>query len=90
MDHLGAAFDAARGRLVVLNGGPAGGGPRLFEWDGAAWSAASASPADVSGGHRLVYDSARGRVLLWTAEQGSETLSRLLAWDGAAWTRADG
>ncbi len=89
MDHVGAAFDAARGRLVIVNGGP-GSGPRTWEWDGTAWRGLVSSLGELNGGHRLAYDASRGQVLLWTGVPGSETASRLLAWDGVDWTRVDG
>ena len=88
MDHLGSAYDERRERVVVLNGGQTSG-PRVWEWDGSAWHAPSSSLTEIRGGQRLVWDPVRERVLLWTGEAQSTTLSRLLAWDGAEWTRVD-
>ena len=85
MDHLGAAFDHARGVLVVFHSGPASGA-RLWEWDGAAWRGIEEGTAEVTGGHRLAYDAQRARVLLWTALPDSPQQSRLLSWDGSAWS----
>jgi hypothetical protein len=87
MDHVSAAFDAARGRTLVLNSGP-WGGPRTWEWDGAAWEAFDA-PADIVGGHRIAYDSRRDRVLLWTGDPTHATQSRVLVWNGTSWVQID-
>ncbi len=61
MDH-GAAWDEARGRLVV-HGGYDGRdeSPETWEWDGSTWL--PQPPALPVAGHTLVYDPRLGRVL---------------------------
>ena len=91
-DHVSMAYDAARQR-VVLYGGVAsdGASPRqlleTWEWDGAAWSQRATTGPTPHGNHRLVYDSRRNRVLLWTAAGSTGDRTEMWAWNGTTWTR---
>jgi hypothetical protein len=91
-DHVTMVFDEARNRLV-LHGGGGGGGrtPRTpyadtWEFDGDRWRRAAATGPELTGNHRLVYDHARRRVVLWTGVAGDADRTELWEWDGAAWT----
>lgn len=75
------AYDHPRGRMVIcgmeLPWLPAQG---TWEWDGVAWTKASAvSPAATTGG-RSAYDSVRQRVLLYNG-------ASLWEWDGTTWAQ---
>jgi hypothetical protein len=73
------AYDVARSRLVMYGGFR--GGPQFFydtwEWNGSTWSQyANGWPAGP--GALTAYDSARGRVVLWSGGTWE--------WDGSSWT----
>lgn len=89
---VGAAFDAARGRLVVF-GGYAGGGyvGDTWEWDGAAWSKSVQPGLSARNAQALVYDEKRGRVLLFGGDarptgELSDTWERI----GDKWRQLNG
>lgn len=81
------AYDTARRRLVVSSG------TETWEFDGTAWAkiAAVAVPTPARGGFSMVYDEARGEVLLcggdyWDNTYGIRTYtSDLWGWDGTTW-----
>jgi hypothetical protein len=79
----GAAFDAARGVLVLFSGVYAP--TETWEWNGASWrNATPALPSDrapASNAHAMAYDPVRRRVLSF----GGNTTSDLWAWDGTRW-----
>jgi hypothetical protein len=92
------AFDTARG-VTVLFGGQGASAPLhdTWEWNGRAWRdvcadspCASAVP-DERFGHAMVYDGARGRVVLFggTTCAASTCSDRgdTWEWDGATWSR---
>lgn len=91
-DHVTMVFDEARGRLVLHGGGGGGGStPRTpyadtWEFDGDRWRRAATTGPGITGNHRLVYDHARRRVVLWTGVAGDADRTELWEWDGAAWT----
>lgn len=92
-DHVSMAFDRSRGRLVLFGGG-GGGGPTprteysdTWEWDARAWRRLSTKGPPVVGNHRLVYDAARQRVVLWTGVPDAPGQSGIWEWDGTGWTR---
>ena len=82
----GAAFNASRGRLVVV-GAPSMSAPsaETWEWNG-TWSRSSAvgpSPRDEP---MLVYDPVRKHVLLFGGDRQRESaLMDTWAFDGASW-----
>lgn len=56
-------YDAGRGRVVLIAGGPGGAG--CWEWDGATWwQVTAAAPI----GEAVAYDAGRGRVALFGSE----------------------
>jgi hypothetical protein len=97
----GVAFDSARGVLVLFGGNESGGcGEPLadkcgytWEWDGAAWRLAATSGPTARSAHDMVYDAARGEVILFGGDSGPLVCDdgpdvkcyRTWAWDGQSW-----
>ena len=87
------AFDTARNRLVVFGGFTSvinGIHPvDTWEWTGTTWVlAASAGPPGRSG-HRMAYDAARARVVLFGGSSAgfpAQDLGDTWEWDGSAWS----
>ncbi|MBW1809527.1 MAG: hypothetical protein JRJ87_15125 [Deltaproteobacteria bacterium] len=99
-------YDAVRG-VVVMFGGEAGSTDLTlgdtWEWDGTKWLQQCGDGTNCSGppgrsGHGMVYDSERGRVLLFGGceNMDSDTFEclnmpdGLWAWDGAGWDKICG
>lgn len=94
-----AAYDAARGVVVVFGGGSTVDGTLAdtWEWDGLTWTrrAPVVSPsARIE--HAMAYDGARGVVVLFggvglvggaCGVVGERECSDTWEWDGIAWTR---
>lgn len=87
------AFDSVRG-VVVLYGGyvsAGGSGPQAdtWEWNGVTWTNVSPPPASSpppSSGHRLVFDRALARTLMFGGASGPSTpLNQTWLWDGTQW-----
>jgi hypothetical protein len=88
------AYDSARGRVVLFGGSP--GAARLndetWEWDGMSW--AKKTPVDPEGdgnpsarsGHSMVYDSVRGRLVLFGGAAGGYD-DETWEWDGMSWAK---
>jgi hypothetical protein len=73
------AYDSERGRAVLI-------GFQLeetWEWDGASWYHHRSKPL-LGSAHRVVWDTVRDKVIVWTADSIS-TGSGILAWDGESW-----
>ena len=88
---MAAAFDATH-RVVVLFGGAGADDRTTWELDGAAGHPfAGAGAPEARYGHRMVYDSARGRVVMYggTRNLDGSVLSDQWDYDAAthAWTR---
>jgi hypothetical protein len=83
-------YDAARGRIVLFGGLDLQNQDRLgdtWEWDGTAWIAKSpALSPSARAGHAMVYDSSRGRVVLFGGKDVSGRRNDLWEWDGSTWT----
>ncbi len=90
-NHFAAAFDAGRGRLVIM-GGRQGDSPLApamadtWEWDGTAWSRAASSTSARS--HAAsAYDRGRARVVMAGGIDGNgSTLFQQLEWLGSSWS----
>ena len=87
LEHAAAAFDSARGRIVVF-----GGGTRdrqlhatVWEWDGTRWQRHSAQGPVARVGHSMT--GAGGAVFLYGGFNESGSLADLWKWNGAAWER---
>ena len=100
--HLeAAAFDAARGRLVVVGGSRQptpntwADSDETWEWDGARWHRMPAPPGDVGArrGHGLGYDPSTQRIVLVggvrarAGTKDDEALDDTWFYDGRTWTR---
>jgi hypothetical protein len=86
-----AAFDAARGRLVVFGGYGAGGySGETWEWDG-AWHRVDAAGPDPRNWPVMVFDTRRNRLVLFGGDTRDRLFGDTWAYDGKAWTKlADG
>ena len=75
----GIAYDSARDRVVMFGGNNAVGTPFIdvWEWDGVDWTERPAPAVSASSRRGLVYDSARGRIVLVDLH--------LWDWDGVTW-----
>ena len=81
------AYDSAR-EVVVLFGGSVGGEAQLaddtWEWDGKGWrQVASGGPSPRCA--PMVYDSARGVMVLGDTDTPASDTSDTWEWDGEAW-----
>ena len=87
------AFDSGRGVSVLFGGAHPPSGNTVFgdtwEWDGTTWTLrATTGPSPrVSG--RLVYDSQRGRTILFGGRvyPGVTPFDDMWEWDGTSWTQ---
>lgn len=87
LEHAAAAFDSARGRVVVFGGGSRDGTlfPATWEWDGAHWQRlAEAGPAPRVG-HAMA-DGGAG-VFLYGGFNQAGSFNDLWKWDGTNWER---
>jgi hypothetical protein len=78
-------YDSARGRTVLL-----GAGGETWEWDGTAWSLrATALFGNFRAGQAMVYDAARGQVVMFGGENTYQGIlyGDTWTWDGTAWTQ---
>jgi len=88
-----AAFDAARGRVVVFGGSyQSAAMADTWEWDGSTWTASTALGPLARSGHAMAYDAARGEVVLFGGQNGfgcaegaSTRCGYTWAYDGAEW-----
>jgi hypothetical protein len=85
---LGAAYDEARGRLVIF-GGTSGGvtSGATWEWDGTTWTAVSQAGPAPRNSPAMAYDSARRRVVLFGGDAAGQLFGDTWEWDGSSWTR---
>jgi hypothetical protein len=88
--YFGMAYDSARNRVVVFGGLTDGVGVTqdTWEWDGETW--VNRTPTGLKPSKRsnfaMVYDSARGRVLLFGgADVNAQPLGDTWEWDGTSW-----
>jgi cysteine-rich repeat protein len=95
-DGHAMAYDAKRKRLVVFGGctsipGEAFGGCDLhddtWEFDGTTWTTITTpnKPSARYGSH-MVYDSTRGKIVMYGGIMPSETQSQLWEYDGTDWS----
>jgi len=87
------AYDESRSITVMFGGWQFGVGDLddTWEWDGESWD--KKDPSDPQGDgnpgarsdHRLFYDPARQRVVLWGGSGNSTPLSDGWEWDGESW-----
>ncbi|MEM7205342.1 MAG: kelch repeat-containing protein [Planctomycetota bacterium] len=91
--HHAMCYDEGRGRLVVFGGqldtgaGPAESSPDTWEWDGRHWVLAATDGPGLRKSGQMVYDSARGQVLMvgnWDTSPSAGGATWV--WDGSSWT----
>ena len=90
----GLAWDDARGGAILFGGGTvrkdAGDWTPLGEtwrWDGDTWTRLTlAREPGPRTQHGMVYDAARGRVVVYGGQDAEGALDDAWAWDGAAWS----
>lgn len=79
---IDACTDLARGRIVTVSAA------RTMEWDGTDWhTRPTATEPESRSGARLVYDTTRRRVLLYSGSAGATLFPELWEYDGVDWTR---
>lgn len=89
------AFDSARARVVLFGGDDASVGVTTivndtWEWDGESWTEVQTPPTATPDGrtsHGMVYDSRRGRVVLFGGRNGNTTFDDTWEFDGRGWVR---
>src|SRR5262249_51823430 len=85
------AYGSARGRTVLFAGSDPNAPTLLadtWEWDGSSWSLrtpANSPPARAS--HRLCFDCARARTVLFGGLGASVRLADTWEWDGSNWVQ---
>jgi hypothetical protein len=86
----GAAYDAARG-MVVIYGGSGSDGllGDTWGWDGTEWRRLSDEGPGRRAMGQLAYDAARDRIVLFGGRRGypNGDLADTWEWDGTRWTR---
>lgn len=84
------AFDENRNVLVVFGGVDLTPSPDLYfgntwEWDGTTWTLRATDGPSARSRHRMIYDAARGVVVLFGGWNGAN-LGDTWEWDGNVWT----
>jgi hypothetical protein len=88
----GAAYDVARGCVVLFGGTALTGGSfgDTWEWDGTDWTQVEDTGPDARSGHHLAYDANRSRVVLFGGKATDGTLrGDTWEWDGTQWTQME-
>lgn len=87
--EIGLAYDELRHRTVLFGGRDAANEPLrdLWEWDGFAWSARSATNGpSARAGLAMTYDSGRNRVVMFGGDLHGRTMTgETWEWDGERW-----
>jgi hypothetical protein len=84
------AFDSRRGRVVLFGGHNRTGevGSRLgdtWEWDGKRWTQVKVTGPSPRSGAAQVYDSLRGKIVLFGGSTQREVSGETWEWDGKRW-----
>ncbi len=84
-----AAYDTARGRLVLFGGlDLVGGSGETWELDSSNWTRrAPASAPEARQGHAMAYDPTRAQVVLFGGSRAGVVLDDTWTWDGESWQR---
>ena len=93
------AYDSTRGVTVLFGGWgyvfdgvntwTEGYSPETWEWDGATWTRRSVTGPSGRTRHEMVFDSARGRTVLFGGSNDSGLLADTWEWDGGTWVLKD-
>jgi hypothetical protein len=85
----GAAYDENRNVLVVYGGRPVELGQcsqETWEWDGETWTQVDAQPPTACDHVKMVYDSARGEMILFSGlDPDEQPVNETWSWDGSEW-----
>ncbi len=85
--YSAAAYDAARGNLLLFGGDDGMQRDDTWSWNGEAWTrVATTLQPSARSGHSMVYDSLRNRVLLFGGSGVAGVLNDLWSWDGTQWS----
>jgi hypothetical protein len=79
-------YDSARGRMLMLTGGPAGPANETWTWDGAKWSKIPTPHGPTLTSCCVSPDGATGRLLALGYYFNWGGINRLWVFDGADWT----
>ena len=84
------AFDSRRGRIVLFGGHNRAGeaGSRLgdtWEWDGKSWIEIKVTGPSPRNGAAEVYDSGRGKIVLFGGSTREAVSGETWEWDGEQW-----
>ena len=87
--YPGLVYDAARG-VTVMFGGIArdtadSARPRTWEWNGSEWRDRGVPGPSARAAHGMVYDSRRGRIVLFGGSYKDVPLGDTWEYDGTAW-----
>lgn len=83
-------FDSGRGRVVVFGGYKRDGDELIrlgdtWEWDGSQWTEIKVDGPTPRNGASMVYDSARGKGVLFGGATENGVSGETWEWDGARW-----
>ncbi len=85
---VGATYDAARGRTVIVGGGMGSSSlAETWEWDGVAWTRAAVAGPSGREEPLLAYDRRRKETVLFGGYRGAELKNDTWTWDGTVWQR---
>ena len=85
---VGAAFDEARGALVIVGGSAANTSmAQTWEWNRTAWKQRDGNGPSERDEPMLAYDRSRKRTVLYGGSLGRVTLGDTWEWDGSRWQR---
>jgi hypothetical protein len=84
-DYFDVAWDSSRNVLVMFGGGVAFAD--TWEWNGTTWTQRGTGGPPGRHDHRMVYDAARQRVVLYggISYQGGIGYTDTWEWDGSVW-----
>jgi hypothetical protein len=85
-----AGFDCERGVIVYYGGRPEPDGGDTWEWDGDRWTLRATSGPGPRVGSTMVFDAARGRMVMFGGATSFQDLQRYRdtwTWDGTSWAQ---
>ncbi|MCB9879791.1 MAG: hypothetical protein H6835_19545 [Planctomycetes bacterium] len=80
-----AAYDSIRQVVVAVVGDPSHA-LETWEWNGSDWSMRASGGVPARNSWSLVFDAARGEMLLFGGETQGSTYADMWGWDGTQWT----
>jgi dienelactone hydrolase len=90
-DHHAMVYDPVRRQTVLFGGNSPGEGNATmadtWAWDGLRWRRLADSGPPGRATHRMVFDSRRGRIVMFGGWGANGLLDDTWAWDGREWSR---